>query len=139
VAGDENCEVCFVLSNDVEVARLNEQFRGKNGPTNVLSFPTSSSAAFQAQEACEDIAPLGDVIFGLETLSKEAAAQSKTLSHHFTHLAVHGTLHLLGFDHIETHEAAKMEALERKILARIGIADPYGEVKSGNNIDDSHQ
>jgi probable rRNA maturation factor len=102
------------LADDRRVRALNTRDRGKDKPTNVLSYP-SGERAF-----------LGDVLLARQTVWREARAQHKTPADHVTHLVVHGTLHLLGYDH-ETGaaEAERMEALERRILARLGIADPY--------------
>jgi probable rRNA maturation factor len=107
----------IVLSNDVEVQSLNRDYRHKNKPTNVLSFPDGSVEA--------GITHLGDVVLAHETIAQEAHAQGKKLKHHLTHLTIHGVLHLLGFDHMAENEAKRMEKLEISILARIGIANPY--------------
>ena len=102
------------LADDRRVRTLNARDRRKNKPTNVLSYP-SGGREF-----------LGDVVLARQTVWREARQQRKTLADHVSHLVVHGTLHLLGYDH-ETGEAdaERMEALERRILARLGIADPY--------------
>jgi probable rRNA maturation factor len=102
------------LSDDKRVQRLNARDRETDKPTNVLSYP-SGERAF-----------LGDVVLARQTVRREARAQGKSLADHVSHLVVHGTLHLIGYDH-ETSEAdaERMEALERRILARLGIADPY--------------
>ncbi|MES2984794.1 MAG: rRNA maturation RNase YbeY [Pseudomonadota bacterium] len=109
--------VTVVLADDAEIQALNKQYRGKNKPTNVLSFPDGSVDGGVRQ--------LGDIVMAYETLAREAVAQGKPLKRHLTHLAVHGTLHLLGFDHEVEAEAEAMEACEIKILARMGIANPY--------------
>lgn len=106
-----------LLTNDAEVKTLNAQYRGKNKPTNVLSFPDG--------EKIDGVLQLGDIAMAYETIAAEAAAQGKALKHHLSHLAIHGTLHLLGNDHEEDAEAEAMEALEIAILARMGIANPY--------------
>lgn len=106
-----------VLTGDAEIKALNRRFRGKNKPTNVLSFPDGAHS--------EGVTQLGDVVLSYDTLKAEAAAQNKSLKSHAMHLAIHGTLHLLGFDHESAADAEKMEALEIKILAGMGIANPY--------------
>lgn len=107
----------ILLTNDAEVKTLNAQYRGKNKPTNVLSFPDG--------EKIGGVRQLGDIAMAYETIAAEAKAQGKALKHHLSHLAIHGTLHLLGHDHEEDAEAEAMEALEIAILARMGIANPY--------------
>jgi probable rRNA maturation factor len=112
---------CVALSSDEEVARLNEAYRGKPKPTNVLSFPAGPLAHGADQEARF----LGDIVLARETVVREAAERGLPLNHHLQHLIVHGLLHLLGHDHETEEEAALMEALETRALARLGIADPY--------------
>lgn len=112
--------LAIYLANDAIVRRLNHDFRGKNRPTNVLSFP-----AGRPSMATGVPAPLGDIVLAYETLAREAAQQGKKLLHHVLHLVVHGVLHLLGFDHEKARDAERMEALEVRILAGLGIADPY--------------
>lgn len=103
------------LADDDTVADLNERFRGKTGPTNVLSFPAAESAR-----------PfLGDVILALGVCAREAEEQGKSLSDHLQHLVVHGVLHLRGHDHLDAEEAEVMEGRERTILAELGVKDPY--------------
>lgn len=118
-AGECAPPVCLtiLLTNDAEVKTLNAQYRGKNKATNVLSFPNG--------EMEEGVLQLGDIALAYETIAAEAAKQGKALKHHISHLAVHGTLHLLGFDHEADDEAEAMEASEIAILARMGIANPY--------------
>ncbi|MFM9890415.1 MAG: rRNA maturation RNase YbeY [Rickettsiales bacterium] len=110
-------QVTLVLTNDAEVKALNHQYRSKNKPTNVLSFPDGSEI--------EGVTQLGDVVLSYDTLIAEARAQKKSLKSHAMHLAIHGTLHLLGFDHETDAQAHAMETLEIKLLARMGIANPY--------------
>lgn len=114
-------EAALVLADDETVKKLNRDYRGKNRPTNVLSFPASDGTE-------PDGAPvlLGDVIVAFETADREASEEGKSLADHLSHLIVHGMLHLMGFDHQTEEEAAEMERLEVEVLAGLGIADPYG-------------
>ncbi|HRK18571.1 MAG TPA: rRNA maturation RNase YbeY [Hyphomicrobiaceae bacterium] len=112
----------IVFAGDLQVKALNAQFRNIDKPTNVLSFPAGGEATD------EDGQPyLGDVILAYETVAREAAEQGLAFDHHLVHLVVHGVLHLAGFDHMTESEAGVMEALEIRILARLGIADPYAD------------
>jgi len=115
-------ELSLVLADDATVQVLNRDYRGKDRPTNVLSFP----AADEGTPAIpgEPVA-LGDVVLALETVLAEAAAHGKPPADHLAHLTVHGVLHLLGHDHQTEVEAAEMEALEVRVLAGLGIPDPY--------------
>ena len=113
--------VTILLADDEAIAELNREWRGKDGPTNVLSFPAAPSAAPH----------LGDVALAYETCAREAAEQGKPLEHHLAHLVAHGVLHLLGWDHQTDAEADRMEAFERDILARIGVPDPYPLITHG--------
>ena len=108
-------DVAILLADDGELQELNRRYRGKAGPTNVLSFPAAPSAAPH----------LGDLALSWGVCAREAQAQGKPLAHHLQHLVVHGVLHLLGFDHEAEDEAETMEALERVVLARLGVDDPY--------------
>lgn len=119
-------ELSLVLTGDAEQRRLNHRYRGRDAPTNVLSFP----AAPQAGPAAPPELPLllGDVVIACETLAREAAEQRKPVCDHLRHLVVHGVLHLLGYDHEMEREARHMETLETAILGRLGVPDPYGEV-----------
>ena len=119
----ERTELSLVLANDAFVKELNRDYRGKDKPTNVLSFPALEEDGLRQ----EGELVLGDVILALETCESEAAAQAKSLSDHVAHLTVHGVLHLLGYDHQDASDAREMERLEIEILARLGVADPYGE------------
>ena len=113
--------VAILLADDEAIRELNREWRGKDAPTNVLSFPAAASAAPH----------LGDVALAYETCAREAAEQGKPLEHHLAHLVAHGVLHLLGWDHQTDAEADRMEALERDIIARIGVPDPYPLITHG--------
>ncbi len=111
-AGAKPGELCIVLASDRLQRRLNREFRGTDKTTNVLSFAGAPES-------------LGDVVLALETVAREARAQDKSLADHVAHLVVHGVLHLMGYDHESERDAVRMERLERRILGRLGIADPY--------------
>ena len=113
--GGEAAAVTVLLTDDAAQAELNARFRGRDGSTNVLSFPAPASARPH----------LGDLSLAWETCRSEAEAQGKTLADHLTHLTVHGVLHLRGRDHMDDAEAEAMEAEERTILAGLGVPDPY--------------
>ncbi|MEQ8266248.1 MAG: rRNA maturation RNase YbeY [Parvibaculum sp.] len=132
--GGDAAELCIVLADDALVAKLNKAYRGKEGPTNVLSFPAAEMPDTGAPEAVfEGASPLlGDVVLARETIAREAAEQNKTFADHLSHLIVHGVLHLLGHDHLENDAAEEMEALERDILEDLGVADPYGADHTGH-------
>ncbi|HRE45005.1 MAG TPA: rRNA maturation RNase YbeY [Terricaulis sp.] len=114
-AEEEAGSVAVLLADDAAIAALNQQFRDKPGPTNVLSFPPAAGEA----------GFLGDIALAAETIAREAENQGKSFVHHASHLVVHGFLHLLGYDHLEPEDAERMEARERAILAELGIEDPY--------------
>ncbi|MEM9471942.1 MAG: rRNA maturation RNase YbeY [Pseudomonadota bacterium] len=109
------------LLTDDAVAELNRQWRNKAGPTNVLSFPAAKGMPIPPGEP----RPLGDIMLAAGVVRYEAAQQNKSLEHHLVHLAVHGILHLMGYDHINEAEAEEMERLEVDILNVLGIANPY--------------
>lgn len=113
-------ELSIVFSDDAGIRALNAGWRGKDKPTNVLSFP-----AFAVTPGDPLPPMLGDIVLAAETVAREAAMEGKPLDHHITHLVIHGLLHLLGHDHEDEGEAEKMEALERAALARLAIPDPY--------------
>ena len=112
-------EVTILLTDDAEMRELNRAWRGKDAPTNVLSFPASDQLA--------EPGPLGDVVLAYETICDEAHKARISLADHVSHLVIHGLLHLLGRDHMDDDEAEQMEALERTALATLGITDPYAE------------
>lgn len=121
-AYDKSFSMCVRIVDIEESQALNSQYRGKDYPTNVLSF------TFDMPECVEqDTLELGDLVVCADVVAKEAQEQNKQLFDHWAHMIVHGTLHLLGFDHINNEEAEEMEQLERDILAQLNIADPYLE------------
>ena len=121
-------EVSVRLSDDAEIQRLNRDYRGKDKPTNILSFPMLDPAEVDSTLGREDMdLLLGDMALAFETTAREAAEKGVSLADHVTHLLVHGTLHLLGHDHMDDSSADAMEALETRILAGLGISNPYAE------------
>jgi probable rRNA maturation factor len=114
-------DINLLLTDDVAIRALNIEFRGKDAPTNVLSFPAAASAWPH----------LGDIAFAYGVCAREAEAQSKPLAHHLMHLTVHGVLHLLGYDHETDAEAEAMEGVERAILSKLGVPDPYAHPGDG--------
>jgi len=116
-------ELTVTLTNDADIKILNRDYRAKDKPTNVLSFPMWDNMSEIPNGAGE--IPLGDIIIAFETIAREAVEQEKSLANHFTHMLIHGFLHLLGYDHIIDKDAEKMEALEIKILKKLGIDNPY--------------
>ena len=118
--GGGDAEVSVVLADNDFVAGLNNRYRNKDKPTNVLSFPASDGFGIDGM-----VEQLGDIIIALETVQCECAQQEKSFENHFVHLVLHGMLHLLGFDHIDPQEAEEMEALEIELLMQLGIEDPY--------------
>ena len=121
-------EVSLLFTDDATIKGINAEWRAKDKPTNVLSFP-----AFQLKPGMAPKPLLGDIVFAHETVAREAAEEGKTFESHLSHLVAHGLLHLFGYDHETDEEAVDMEALERKILARLAIADPYA-VSDGDNV-----
>jgi probable rRNA maturation factor len=119
----QDAELAVMLTDDQGIRTLNKNWRGIDKPTNVLSFPALQPTGPRS----DDDAPrmLGDIAIAYETTRAEADAERKPFAHHLSHLAVHGFLHLIGYDHENDDEAEIMETLERDILARLGIPDPY--------------
>ena len=113
-------ELSLVFTNDADIREINAKWRHIDKPTNVLSFP-----AFALQPGQEPGEILGDIVIARETVAREAAEEHKSFDDHLSHLVVHGLLHLMGYDHQNDEEAEQMETLERKILASLGISDPY--------------
>lgn len=124
-------EISVLGCNDARIAGLNEDFRGKPVPTNVLSWPSEERGARVAGEmpllpgAGAGSVELGDIAIAYETCAAEARAAGRSMHDHVLHLMVHGTLHLLGFDHDRDADAALMEGLESEVLGKLGVADPY--------------
>ena len=149
-------EMSVILADDTTVQELNKNYRGKDKPTNVLSFALYADGGgdegFDDEEQDEDEADdgdveflspdapvpviLGDVILAFETVEREAREQRKAFADHLAHLVTHGVLHLLGYDHIEDSEAEQMERLETQILSGLGIADPYAGLPEGHRAPD---
>lgn len=134
-AAPATIEISVRLTSDAEVHTLNRQYRGQDKPTNVLSFPmvqpdlleslanTDANACVASDAGCEVL--LGDIVLAHETCAREAEERGVPLAAHATHLIVHGVLHLLGYDHMNDAEAEAMEAIEREVLAGLGLHDPY--------------
>lgn len=116
--GQENKEISMRLVDIDEMTSLNRTYCGKPGPTNVLSFPSNLPAAI-------DLPLLGDIVICAPVVRAEAAEQDKSIASHWAHMTVHGTLHLLGYDHIDADDASAMEALESLILADLNYPCPY--------------
>jgi probable rRNA maturation factor len=112
-------ELSLVLADDATVRDLNTRWRGKDAPTNVLAF-ASDEAPAKGKPVL-----LGDVVLAFQTVAREAKEQKKRLADHLRHLVIHGVLHLLGYDHVKAAPAKRMEALETRILASLGVTDPY--------------
>jgi probable rRNA maturation factor len=117
-AGDRDAELGIRVVGSSESRALNERWRGKSGPTNVLSFP-AAPAPGRSQ--------LGDIVVCAPVVAREAREQGKALPAHWAHMIIHGILHLLGFDHLRAADARRMESRERALLARLGIGNPYGD------------
>ena len=113
----DGCEVSLNFCDDGEIQALNGRWRGKDTPTNVLSFPTPGPTEARPL--------LGDIVIAFGTVAREAREQDKPFRDHVRHMIIHGFLHLLGYDHVTREEAEEMEALERRIAASLGMNDPY--------------
>jgi probable rRNA maturation factor len=131
MAATSGGELAIVLTDDSAIRALNRDWRGKDQPTNVLSFPAHapalgrSRAHARAGEPQSGIRLLGDIVIAYETMAREAMAEGRPFRHHLAHLAVHGFLHLLGHDHAQDAQADAMEALEIAVLARLDVPNPY--------------
>ncbi|MCH8861831.1 MAG: rRNA maturation RNase YbeY [Proteobacteria bacterium] len=134
IPAEAMAEMSLTFADDNYMQELNARYRGIESPTNVLSFPAASVADFPVNPADFSVSPaegprpellLGDLVLGFETVVKEAENQGKRLGDHVAHLVIHGVLHLLGFDHVQDDQAARMERLETSIMENLGIDDPY--------------
>ena len=125
---EQEAELSIVLTDDAHIQALNREYRGKDKPTNVLSFPQIQPDLLETLANTDDgEALLGDIILAYETCRDEASAKNISFSHHVSHLIVHGSLHLLGYDHENEIDAGLMENCEINALATLGIANPYAE------------
>nr|WP_237452203.1 rRNA maturation RNase YbeY [Qipengyuania algicida] len=125
---NERLSASLLFTVDEEVHALNREWRTKDKPTNVLSFPMLTRAELEAMGQKGGPEMLGDIALALETSAREAAEKGRKLEQHAAHLIVHGLLHLAGHDHVDSDtQAEKMEALEIKALAQMGVPDPYGD------------
>ena len=118
-AGQAAAELTIRIVDEAEITSLNMRYRGKDGATNVLSFP------YEPMEGV-DTELLGDVVICAPVVASEAIAQGKPLEAHWAHLVIHGVLHLLGYDHKQQHDALRMESAETELLADLGYQNPYG-------------
>lgn len=119
----EQAEIAILLTDDSAIREINRQWRDQDKPTNVLSFPAGAAG--------EENSHLGDIVIAYETLANEAETERKPFAHHLAHLAIHGYLHLLGYDHMTEAEATQMEQLETTLLQQLGIPDPYAYSEPG--------
>ena len=119
--GEQGKIITLLFADDETMQELNKDWRGKDAPTNVLSFPAPKDQPVPPGE----LSLLGDIVLGFGTCAREAEEAGKTLTNHTCHLIVHGVLHLLGYDHVDDQEAEKMEAAEIKILSTLNISNPY--------------
>jgi probable rRNA maturation factor len=126
----KSSEINILLADDAAIQKLNKDYRGLDKPTNVLSFPSlepDEISVLYKDETAQTPIILGDVVLAFETIQQESLDQKKSFDHHLVHLAVHGILHLLGYDHENDEEAAIMESLEVKILSSLMVPNPYQE------------
>ena len=124
-AGDGEAELAVMLTDDAGIRTLNLNWRGIDKPTNVLSFPALPPTGAGGPDDAPRM--LGDIAIAYETTRREADDEQKPFDHHLSHLAVHGFLHLMGYDHEKDDDAETMESLEQEILAQLGIPDPYAD------------
>ena len=127
VEAERRVELSVRLTGDEELRSLNSQWRSKDKPTNVLSFPMADERDLSLANVIEQELLLGDIVLARGVCEREAAEKDIPVERHATHLLVHGTLHLLGCDHHDDRDATDMEQREVRALARLGIADPYGD------------
>jgi probable rRNA maturation factor len=127
-------ELAVMLTDDAGIRALNARWRGHDKATNVLSFPAAPPGG-HAPVGAHAMRLLGDIVIAYETAAREATAEQKPFTHHLAHLAVHGFLHLLGYDHESDDDAEAMERLERAILAQLDVPDPYVARDSGTCFD----
>ena len=120
-----DAELAVMLTDDAGIRTLNKNWRGQDKPTNVLSFPALQPTGRSSQP--DGPRMLGDIAIAYETARREADDEEKPFDHHLSHLSVHGFLHLVGYDHENDDQAEAMEALERAILAELGVPDPYAD------------
>jgi len=130
---DVAVEISLRFVDDETIRDLNRDYRGKDSPTNVLSFPMMEQQELLAPPLPGSEMLLGDIVIAYETTQREARTQDKLLAAHVTHLIVHGALHLLGYDHENDEDADAMEDLERTILASLGLPDPYAHGPIGHD------
>jgi probable rRNA maturation factor len=125
MAATSGGELAILLTDDSAIRALNRDWRGKDQPTNVLSFPARDNLPASRRSGKHRIRLLGDIVIAYETMAHEALAEHRPFRHHLAHLAVHGFLHLVGHDHAADAEADAMEALEIAVLARLKVPNPY--------------
>ncbi len=123
ITAQNAAEVAILLTDDSAIRDINRQWRDQDKPTNVLSFPSGATG--------DGGVHLGDIVIAYETLSREAEVENKPFAHHLAHLAIHGYLHLLGYDHMTNADATRMETLETTLLGQLGIPDPYANSEPG--------